>query len=248
MSRHPPKYVVDAGVPQSSTTYDWNKEIELKLYAAKDQNVKLCHALDESNYRAKFSIGIATTEWIIWQFEKHAKLDDANNRIEAAWASAIDPAYARDLKFKLTRSSVFHESAIIDGPIKLALNFLGVIDAHYATGNIYLAAAVVKQVLLARHVIAAKRAFDDWMSGAIRNSAEVFPRNVKYDTKLQKYDASHEIPVPREFFEPGFTYTLETGKKALQEFLKTLDHTKNPYLCSPEEMRAKGFQGTSYVL
>ena len=157
MSRQPPEYVVDAGVIQSPISYDWNKDIELKLYAAKDQNVKLCHALDQSNYRAKFSIGIATTEWIIWRFEKHAKLDDAHNRIEAAWASAIDPAYARDLRFKLTRSSVFHESAIIDGPIKLALNFLGAIDAHYATGNIYLAAAVVKQVLVARHVISENR-------------------------------------------------------------------------------------------
>ncbi|MGE0646148.1 MAG: hypothetical protein AB7P24_21040 [Nitrospira sp.] len=248
MSRHQPKYVAEAGVLGSPLLYDWSKDIELKLYAAKDQNVKLCQALDGSNYRAKYSIGIAITEWIIWQFEKHARLDDAHSRIEAAWASAIDPAYAGDLKFKLTRTSVFNETAKIDGPMKLALNFLGSIDAHYATGNIYLAAAVVKQVVLARHVIAEREVLEQWISSTLRQCAQVFPRQVDYDTTTQKYDASHELPVPREFFEPGFTYTPETGKAVLLEFLKTLDYTKNPYLRSPEEMKENGFQGTPYLL
>jgi len=71
---------------------------------------------------------------------------------------------------------------------------------------------------------------------------------VEYDDKSGKYDPSHEMPVPREFFEPGFEYSELAAHEAWKKFLQTLRPAENTYLRTPEEMKAEGFKGTPYVL
>ena len=62
-----------------------------------------------------------------------------------------------------------------------------------------------------------------------------------------KYDCSADIPVPREFFfDSEFQYSEDTAKPVLNAFLQSLDYDNNPWLCTPEEMLEKGFQGTPY--
>ncbi len=64
--------------------------------------------------------------------------------------------------------------------------------------------------------------------------------------ELKTYDAGHEPPVYRAFFEPGFVHNDENAKKAINESLGSLGPKKNPYLCTAEEMIAQGFEGTPY--
>ena len=242
-----PDYIKNAKVIGEPISYEWNSDLGLKFYAAQDQNVKLYQAIDKSNFKAKLAIGIAITEWIFYRFEGQAQVADGWKRIEAAWACNVNPLYANDLRFKLT-PAVHEKGMTIEGPIELALSSLGKMYARFTKGSIDLAEPVVRQAVLARHILGNRKGFDNWLTETVRRSVEVFPRQGDYDKMPQKYGALDEVPVPREFFKPGFVYTPEAGKKSLQEFLETLDYTKNPYLRSPEELEAKGFQGIPYVL
>lgn len=247
MPKSLPKYLDNAGVIGTPLSHKWNSDIGGSFYFGKDHNVKLYRAVDECQFKAKMALGVAITEWAVWRFQGYVDLTDASNRVEAAWANVIEPPYSKSLKIKLKPTSGFANPEV-EGPFQLIVGLLGEIRAYYATGNIYLAEPIVKQAMLARHVLPNKQLFDNWLSESVRRIAEVFPRTGEYDKETEKYDSAHEIAVPREFFEPGFIYTTEAGRKLLHEFLNTLEFTKNPYLNSPEEMKTKGFQGTPYVL
>jgi hypothetical protein len=242
-----PQYVEDNGVRSAALKYKWSADIGGAFYAAEDENPRLYKAVDAANFKAKMSLGIAIAEWGVWRFDGHADINDARLRLDAAWASAIDVLYAKDLRVELTDE--VHESGDrIRGPLELCLDGLGDTYAHFSTASIYLAEPITKQTKLVRHLAPQKPAFDAWLSDSLRRSTEVFPRNAKYDRKTETYDSSHEPPVPREFFEAGFAYSEGASKAALRAFLKTLDPDTNPYLRTSDEMVALGFKGTPYSL
>lgn len=247
MPRPAPTYVTDASIAGAPIGYKWDNNLAMRFHAAKDQNVRLYTAVDEASFKAKMSLGVAVAEWNIWRFEGHAPIEDALLRIEAAWACAIDPMYSKNLRFKLTPS--VHESADpVLGPLEIAVSALGVTYAHFEKKSIYIAEPVVRQATLAKHLIPGKTVFSDWLSAAVRKTAETFPRGATYDTTTRVYDASHETPVAREFFESAFVYSEASSRAALKAFLEALDPAANPYLNTADEMRSMGFKGTPYTI
>ena len=118
----------------------------------------------------------------------------------------------------------------------------------YSKGNIYLAEELVNQAELARHIIPKKKAFTDWFTDVLRRLSATFPRGEEYDRESEFYDASDEVPVPREFFNASFEYSKKVADSALASFLSGLDPAANPYLATPEEMKVAGFEGTPYKL
>ncbi|MGV9823567.1 hypothetical protein [Nocardia xishanensis] len=126
-------------------------------------------------------------------------------------------------------------------PLEFALATLGDIAADYTEGNIYLAEAVLRQALLARHVMPHKSAFETWLTTTLKAGSKVFPRDEEYDEVSEYHDASGEAPVPRGFFEPDFEYTEATASKALGDYLRSLDRAANPYLRSAGQL-AEGHQ------
>jgi len=241
----PPNFIKSTGIIGAPIKYKWNSDLGLKFYAAKDQNARLYKAIDASQFKAKMAIGAAVTEWIIWRFDGHTNLADAHQRIEAAWVSVIDPLYTKNLSLKMKEDD---DAAPVEGALELALCLLGEIHGRYAKGNIYLAERIVNQSMLARHLMPEKKPFDDWLSTTLQRAAEAFPRTTNYDKRTGIFDASGEKPVPREFFDPNFQYTEVHAEAALRAFLQTLDPKQNPYLNTPEEMKAAGFKGTPYTL
>jgi hypothetical protein len=241
-----PEYIKQAAIAGAPVKFRWSNDIALNLYAAKDQNARLYQAVDLCSFKAQWAIDAALTEWILWRFEGLADLTDGLLRVQAAWAAAIDPAYAKSLAFKLTKGAAIHDTAPVQSCIELALAILGRGHGRYVAGQIYLAEMVVKQGVLARHVNPTPKSFDSWLSEALRRTATVFPRTGEYDRDSEVYDASGEKPVPRQFFDPSFNHTDAAAEQAVWEFLQGLDPQTNPYLRSPDEMRACGFTGTPY--
>lgn len=248
MPKEAPSYIQDAGVIRAPINYKWNNDLALKFSAARDQNLRLSDALGSLSVKATIATGIAIAEWIIWRFEGYADLSDALRRIDAAWASVIDPAYTKDLDFELTDEDDFHDREIVKGPTEIALDLLGNLSTRYMGASTYVRGPVVRLAMLARHLMPDKKAFDHWLSETLRHAAGAFPANPAFDEDAGTYDASHEKPVPREFFDPSFAYSEAAANRILQDFLRTLDPATNPYLRSPEEMKAKGFKGTPYTL
>lgn len=241
---NPPAYIDNLKIVGAPIKYKWNSDLALKFFAAKDQNVRLYEAVDRCNFRAKMALGIAISECAIWRFQGHADLTDALNRVEAAWASSINPAYARDLKAELTRDD---DREIVDAALEMVLAVLGIIDARYRKGSIYLAEPVVRQAVLAQHLLPDKKLFTAWLSETVKRAAETFPRLSEYDEESEFYDASQEAPVPRDFFDPGYQYSQAAAAESVSKFIKALDPGRNPYLRTSEEMKAQGFAGTPYA-
>ncbi|MGD9853094.1 MAG: hypothetical protein AB7T38_17745 [Nitrospirales bacterium] len=246
MLRKAPSYILSQKIFEAPIKYKWNNEFALRFYAAKDQNVRLYEAIDLSNFKAKMALGIAITEWIIWRFKNYLDLEDADMRIEAAWSGVIDPIYVKTLEINL--SPEIHDSELVKGPYEIGLKILRHINARYTKGDIYLAEYVVNQSMLARHIMPDKEIFSDWLTDTVKKTSTVFPRETEYDEETGIYDATHEKPVPREFFDPSFVYTEETAQRVLKDFLQTLNPKENPYLNSPEEMKKQGFKGKPYTL
>jgi hypothetical protein len=246
MQQQIPGYIEKAAIKGAPVKYKWTTDISLKFYAAKDQNLKLSNAIRESNFKAKMAIGLAVTEWIAWRFDGILPVKDACQRTEAGWASVIDPAYAKPLTFELSRG--IHDKEPAKGAMEVALAVLYIMSGRYQKGSIYLGESVTRQVVLAEYLIPNREAFRDWLSSSLRRAAQLFPRKVEYDRNTGIYDASHETPVPREFFEPGFEYSEAAAHEAWKRFLRTLRPAENFYLRTPEELKAEGFKGTPYVL
>jgi hypothetical protein len=243
-----PGYIDSAGVAGSPIKYKWNNSLALKYYATKDQNVKLYLTLDKSNFKAKMAIGLAVSEWIAWRFSGIVDLTDCLSRLEAGWASLIDTLYSKSLDVPPTNNPTFHDTEKAAGPILTSLRLLNGIHSRFVAGSVYLAEPIVKQAMLARYLMPEKSVFDLWLSSVVRESVTTFPRLANYDEESGVFDASHEKAIPREFFEQGYEYSEATASEALKELLRMLDPGLNPYLRTPEEMKAEGFKGTPYRL
>ncbi len=245
MLQKKPSYIASMSIASAPIKYKWSDDISCGFDEV--ENDKLYDAIDSVSFKAKMAVGALITEWVAWRLEGHTDLTDALNRVEAAWASAIDSAYAKALTFDLSDDDDFQDKFVIEGTLETALDLLESIHVRYQQGDVYLAQPVMKQAMLARHVISQKKAFSDWLSNMLYCTEEVFPRDAEYDEETGLYDASHEKPVFREFFEPSFVYNDGSAKIAINEFLQTLDYNQNPYLLTPEEMTAEGFKDTPYT-
>jgi hypothetical protein len=117
----------------------------------------------------------------------------------------------------------------VAGALELALCNLGELVQEYTEGSIYLAEIVVKQAMLARHLVPDKKAFEDWLAVVVRQMAEARPRNAKYDRRTGVYEYAHEPALSREAFGAEFRVDDPAARDA---FLKSLDPTDNPYLAS----------------
>jgi len=236
-----PDYIRNSGVVGAPLSFEWNDDIALDHLGSKDENPRLYRAIDECSFKAKVAINALVVEWILWRFVGQTEISDGLLRAEAAWAAVIHPLYARRLAFKLNNG---RDPA--RGVVEMALAVLDRAQIRNTKGSIHLAEMVVKEAMLARRVAPDTKAFDAWVSDVVRRTVSVFPRSGPYDRTTEVYDAAHEKPVPRQFFDPSFQYSGAAVDQALRDFLKGLDPGANPYLRTADEIRAEGFPGTPY--
>jgi hypothetical protein len=183
-----PSYLTIVGGP---LTYRWNGDIAMGIAEAEDD--ALYDAIDAAGFKAKFAVGIVLTEWVVWRLHGHVDLVDAVRLVEAAWAGA-------DLAAVEVGNVADDDTEPVRGPLLFALANLREIAADYASGNVYLAEIVLRQALLARHVMPYRKEFDRRLAEVLIGTARAHPRGVDYDEVSEFHDASDEAPVPRSFF------------------------------------------------
>lgn len=245
MIMEPPSFIVQAGVIGAPARYKWNNDLSMEFDDA--ENDRLLDAVDRCGYRAKMAVAVTLTEWIVWRFQGLTDISDSLLRIQASWAAVVDVAYTRGIDdFTLTPGADFHDTEKVRGPLEVALSILAETVSEFSSGSIYLADPVMRQSLLAMHLMPDKKFFEGWLSQTLRATSAVFPRKEEYDEESEVYDPSDEIPVPRQFFEPGFVCSDAALKGAVSDFLRTLDPQQNPYLRNAQEMVAHGFKGIPY--
>lgn len=231
MSRDKPDYLRDLRSLSEPISFKWGKKIAAKFYA-EEVDERLYDAVNKCSFKASYAIAIAATEWIAYRFANFVDITDALNRIEAAWASAVELSRCRSLEFSLSDNSDDPKNTI-GGPLEIALSNLDLLHDGYSDSDINLQTGVCRQLLLAKHVVPKAANFENWLSDRLRKLAKVFPQQAEPDA--EEYDWWDEEPVPREFLESGFVYMKQSATAALQAFLATLDGAKNPYIKRPKK-------------
>lgn len=238
-----PSYISNNNILHKPLTFNWSSSIALKLYAQSDLNMRIYDAANASSFKANLALAVCICEWSLYRLEGFVNLDDAWQRVNAAWCSVVNPTYSKNVRSEMPDD--VNVKGDPRGP--LAITFAHLYDAvrRSKMGSVFLAKAVMKQAVLARHICPNQAAFDLWLSDVFRATAIAYPRTVEYDKDSEYYDASAEIPVLREFFET-LTAPKVNNEVAVNAFLAGLDPSTNPYLASAKEMLEAGYKGTPY--
>jgi len=174
--------------------------------------------------RATWTLGVACSEWVAARVAGRAETADALLRIEAAWAAAADRRYATLPKPPPSPPSAPPQFA---GPLRLAMRLLSNSLENYQGGGSEVRSSTQALAMLVEHVAGPSSGFSSWLSDSLRRAHGHFPRT---DGMVEQ-----EPAVPKELYEPGFTWRDGIARESLDRFTATLDPSRNPYLLSLAE-------------
>jgi len=231
-----PDYLKGLQLSALPVDYEWGNAIANDFWAAHDESSpRLAAAINPVNGRAAFALGIACSEWVLARVEGHTDTTDASLRLEAAWAATADWRYAN---LPSPASNPPNAPKEFAGPLRLAMRLL--VRAHelYRDGSPDVNSRAQALAMEAEHIAGRHPAFETWLQESLRRCNQDYP-----DTGASIED---QPPVPREFFEPAFTFRDGIAEESLARFVGSLDPAANPYLRSAGEMRELGFKGAPY--
>jgi hypothetical protein len=235
-----PEYLQQVTFPRR-VDYEWDRRIANGFQAnPADDHPKLFDALHLISIKAAYALGVACSEWAAARLQALADVTDVLLRIEAAWAASIDWRYADLPKPEAPRNPTPDPVA---EPLWLTALFLRyqhqfLVETYQGVPNKGVRGSALRLALLVRHIAGKKSGFDKWLQASLRNAAE------RYGATDVPIDL--EMPVPREFFYPGFIWSEEAVRVSQERLLQSLDPAKNPYLRKPAAMRKDGFEGEPY--
>lgn len=226
---------------ETKIDYEWTRRIANGFQAVPGEDYpRLWDALEEISVRAAFALGVVCSEWVVARLRHLADVSDAMLRIEAASAATIDYRYAALPRPAAPKSASGPDP--VAEPLWLAQLFLtymqdNYVKMHNGVVTVRVRDSALRLALLARHV-AKKQGFDKWLTASFKKAKQHYP--------AKKISVQNEAPVPPEFFDPAFQWSPQTVLEAQSRLLAVLDPSRNPYLRTPEDMKADGFTGEPY--
>lgn len=226
--------------------YEWDHSIAIALGEPDEQPARLAQAIWAINYKAKMALALTSLEWVLWRLKGRTDITDALQRIEAAWASTVDPKYARSLDFDDVRDELVRKGDP-DGLRQSALIRLDHLHFHFTDNRTTLELEAIKCPNLAQYVLPANAGFEAWLQRTLAALTTAYPCSPSFDRGGREFDHSAEPPIPRAWFE-SLTVPPDAAadRAAWDAFLRSLNPADNPYLVPADEMRSEGFVGEPY--
>lgn len=238
---------IPAALAQAPLTFPWSNEIAVRLDDFDAVPPRLGTALEKVNYKGKVAIALGCLEWVVWRLSGFADVQDALQRIEAAWASEVSLAYARSLNLTSVRNDLGAEGDPA-GPLQTALIRLELLHLMYRKGKTQMISMSGRCALLAFHVLPADCGFEEWLEKTLVAMAVTDPCGPDYDRSVSRFDYSAEEPVPRAWLDDlSVPRDPAAAAAAWNAFFQAADPTGNPFLVPADEMRAGGFVGEPYL-
>jgi hypothetical protein len=225
-----PRYLSEANIQSRDIRYfwdDWNVE-------AVDEPLReeLQERLHSISQRAVAALTIGIAEWIVFRFGLVSSDDRPAMRLEAAWAQLASERYSlhRDIDLNEWRGPV-------RGPIGIALRrAIFAIREAEANGEPSWRADSASRI--AEHVLPDAAPFLKWRDAVLDRFEALYP--IDADETLGEV-------VPREALDPENAFDPNSTEYQVNAFLSSLDHRRNPYLASPDQMVKAGFLGVPYT-
>jgi hypothetical protein len=196
--------------------------------------------------RARIAAAIGMYEWIIWRF--YSVLDDPTPFLlaEAAWCANVRRDY-----MEYTELDRYEWLGPVRGPLWCAVTWLLPMiffsdedPTESESGLAYLSS-------LAVHVVPVPTVFEEWLDACTKRLVALYPAPEEdpfEDLFGQREEERRGALVAREVLDPDFDYRPEMARQLMSIYLRDVDHTRNPYLHSPEEMVSRSFKGIPYHL
>ncbi len=246
-----PHYVAAADLVQKPS-YRLSKKDPFDRFRGKENGVIQGYTY-YTTARSKFALHCAIIEWLVWRFEGLSpNYSEAQFFLEAAWASNVDVRYLIQLDSE-TVDERFEEEGKVESTLYFAIERLRIHKEDQFRHTEFM--TVTDAIYLVRHVLPDKKLFDAWLRPVLERMKEHYPNpgaGVQMPEEYRSLPDGDEripkmgLPVPRITFDPDVPFAPEQTPQLIHSFLQTLDHTKNPYLASPEEMVKNGFTKTPY--
>jgi hypothetical protein len=230
-----PEYIRRLEIDVEPVLYSWNDADPGSIHR---QDERLATLIAKATDRAVVALSCGFAEWIAWRLHKKVNVLVLLHEIEATWAGIIDWRYLVPLSRADAAPRKREWTGPERGPIYSTFHLLADV-AWRARKPSYTAEASSCLSALAAHVLADPAPFLEWRKEVMRRLITVYPFDLK--------DRGGP-PVPRELLDPEYDFRPGLSKQLLSGFLQSLDHTRNPFLRSPAEMIADGFQGMPYQL
>jgi len=226
-----PKYIENANLGSLKPTYDWDDEAPAKHYC-KDVP-RLSNQVLDLSLRAMVALNIGCAEWIAGRFISYKDIDVYKNFLEAAWASIADWRY-----FDSMPVSTLGFKGKDGGPLRIAVSKVceSIDDARNELAG-DCANDVMFMSNLVEYVLPKPKVFRDWRKEAIQKLTKHYHEPV---------DVKCGSPISRQMLDPEISITKTESEQLALDFARSLDHTSNPFLRSPEEMLELGFEGDPY--
>lgn len=228
--RPTPHYITAAGIATNVVRFPWDEWNCKQYYWFVDD--AMFERLDRLTNKANTGLAIAIGEWTCERFSTMDPDPLPREYLEAAWAGVVHPAYC---KYTETNDDDWR------GPIRapMALTITLVNDALFGLGyDPHVAQRVCWLYNLTRHVLPDLRAFETWLEASIQRMEQFHSQAV--DSQGEE-DIFADLPwqgspVPREAFDPAFSYSSGAAPALLNAFLRGLRPKSNTFLRSPQEL------------
>ncbi len=224
-----PSYIVESQVVDLPLSYKWSDRAQRTTWCR--DNPVLEKLIGKMAYRAKMSLSVAMAEWVMHRLSKHGDTETLFHYIEACRVACVDSRYMTDR----ARGNRLVDLSAWRGPVKCPMA-ISVTLLNKAVKRALKAkpmgSYVVYQANLVEHLLPDVKVFREWRNQAIKEL-------IKYSPADKSLPAGSVVPLelldPRLRVEPGDAALL------IDRYLRQVDHKRNPYLRSPEEVIGAGF-------
>jgi hypothetical protein len=235
-----PPHIDAASIASTDILYPWDEWQVEKAYTPADP--QLVARMARISHRGNVGMCIAMAEWVVWRFEGLSNDPVPLQYLEAAWAANVHTAYARYIE---TDDDEWR--GVVRGPLNIAITI--VINLIWGKDENEPGDNVGWMSKLAELVLVDAEPFRQWRDGCIERLEQHCPRSPNEEGDI--FGDDHDLGpwVPRELFDLSLPFDSGDARTYTERFIQSLDYRANPFLHTPDEMRAFGdYEDTPYQL
>lgn len=224
-----PSYVRIEGIRNPEIRFRWDDWDVEAVDMPVDEALQARLAAMSQRAVAAFTIG--ASEWLIHRFSGLTSELLPRQYLEAAWAQLCDFHYSThfDVDTDQWRGPVRGPMGTAIRRVKFALRQADV------EGNPEWSACRLSKLI--EHVLPDATPYLDWRDRIIDRFVALYPF---------KKDDSLGDPVPWQFADPAHVVRPDDAEALLDEFIRGLEGSQNPFMNPPDVMVAQGFKRTPY--
>ncbi len=196
--------------------------------------------------RSRIVLCIALFEWVLWWLRHPINDPVPFQVVEACWCGAFDQRYMRFYEFDRREWL-----GPVRGPLWCGMTWLipAVVLSDADPEELESGLEYLRR--LAHHVTSGDRRLDEWLEPTLIRLHHFFPVEPEdpFDNLFGDQGETVRGPlVPREALDPNFRWDHVETDDLVDQFLRGVDYSQNPFLLSPGELAEEGFTGTPYRL